>query len=288
MCLIIIGTEGIVNQHGGVSRNCNVGLKEARYPWIARLDADDVAVPDRLERQIRAAERNPEVVCWGGGARLINRHGRRLHGVQLGPVTEQEFQALRLAGRVIFIVGTTVMFRREAALASGGYDPSFDGGEDVELLSRLAVRGSLRTLPHELSFYRVHGHSGTAQRSAHQRHLFSFIAARNRAWLAGTDLDLDRYFSDLKERPAYMQLRDNLAGRGNQCYRNAGIHFAEGRLLRALGAGALSVLLRPVMFPQRLGRRALSSLIWRRDEFPDFAAGSDGLIIESNGDKPSS
>jgi glycosyltransferase involved in cell wall biosynthesis len=38
----------IVNQHGGVSRNCNVGLKMAKFPWIARLDADDVAAPDRL------------------------------------------------------------------------------------------------------------------------------------------------------------------------------------------------------------------------------------------------
>src|SRR3954464_8988356 len=70
----------IVNQHGGVSRNCNVGLKMAKFPWIARLDADDVAVPDRLETQIKAAERDPKVICWGGGARLINRHGRMLRG----------------------------------------------------------------------------------------------------------------------------------------------------------------------------------------------------------------
>jgi glycosyltransferase involved in cell wall biosynthesis len=58
----------IVNQHGGVSRNCNVGLRMAKFPWIARLDADDVAVSDRLETQIKAAERDPEVICWGGEA----------------------------------------------------------------------------------------------------------------------------------------------------------------------------------------------------------------------------
>ena len=60
----------IVNQHGGVSRNCNVGLEAAKFPWIARLDADDVAAPDRLEIQIKAAERQPDVICWGGRAHL--------------------------------------------------------------------------------------------------------------------------------------------------------------------------------------------------------------------------
>jgi glycosyltransferase involved in cell wall biosynthesis len=274
----------IVNQHGGVSRNCNVGLNAARYPWIARLDADDVAFPERLETQIKAAECNPEVVCWGGGARLINRLDRQFHSVQLGPATEQEFRLLKQSGRVIYIVGATVMFRREDAVAVGGYDPRFDGGEDVELLSRLARRGSLRTIPREISFYRIHGSSGTAKRSSHQRHLFTFIAERNRAWLEGQDIDLGEYFSALESRPIYTRLRDSVAGRGNQLYRNAGIHFAEGRLLSAAGAVACSLLLRPTMLSQRLGRLVHGRLRASYD-YQGSSARSERLVVNTGSEK---
>jgi glycosyltransferase involved in cell wall biosynthesis len=275
----------IVNQHGGVSRNCNVGLKMAKFPWIARLDADDVAVPDRLETQIKAAERDPKVICWGGGARLINRHGRMLRGAQLGPVNESEYQTLRQAGKVIYILGPTVMFRRDDALAVGGYDPRFDGAEDIELLSRLACRGQVRTLPKVLTLYRIHGQSVTAQRSALQRHLFSFIEARNHAWQAGEDMELEPYLADLAARPTLDRLRDGIAGKGSQYYRNTSIHFAERRLLSALGTGAMAALLQPVATSRRFGRRLVRGVIRRIANLRHADPASIGLPPEHEGDQ---
>ncbi len=275
----------IVNRHGGVSRNCNVGLNEAKFPWIARLDADDVAAPDRLEIQIRAAERQPEVICWGGRAHLINRQGQMLRGAQLGPVSEVDYLKMRRSGKVIYILGPTVMFRREEALAVGGYDPRFDGAEDIELLSRLARRGAVRTLPEVLTFYRIHGQSVTAHRSAQQRHLFSFIEARNLAWQAGGDLELEPYLAELAARPALDRLRDEIAGRGSQYYRNTSIHFAERRLIRALGTGAMAALLQPVETTQRFGRRLLRATVRRISALRKTNANLVGLPAESEGDQ---
>jgi glycosyltransferase involved in cell wall biosynthesis len=277
----------IVNQHGGVSRNCNVGLEMAKFPWIARLDADDVAAPDRLETQIKAAERHPEVICWGGGARLINRHGRMLRGAQLGPVNESEYRNLRKSGKVIYILGPTVMFRRDEALAAGGYDPRFDGAEDIELLSRLARRGPVQTLPKILTLYRIHGQSVTAHRSAQQRHLFSFIEARNRAWQAGGNLDLEPYLADIAARPALERLRDGIAGKGSQYYRNTSIHFAERRLFSALGTGALAALLQPVTTSRRFGRRLVRGVVRRLHNMRQTCAASIGLAPESKSDQHS-
>ncbi|GEO37052.1 hypothetical protein SAE02_12000 [Skermanella aerolata] len=275
----------IVNQHGGVSRNCNVGLRAAKFPWIARLDADDVAAPDRLETQIKAAERHPEVICWGGRAHLINRQGRMLRGAQLGPVNEAEYRELRRSGKVIYILGPTVMYRRDDALAVGGYDPRFDGAEDIELLSRLACRGSLRTLPDVLTLYRIHGQSVTAHRSAQQRHLFSFIEARNHAWQSGGDLELEQYLAELAARPAFERLRDSIAGRGSQYYRNTSIHFAERRLISALGTGALAALLQPLATSHRFGRRVLRAIIRRISSLRKSAADPIGLAAGSEGDQ---
>lgn len=275
----------IRNQHGGVSRNCNVGLREARFPWIARLDADDVAVPDRLEIQIRAAERHPDVVCWGGGARLISRHGRRLRGTQLGPVDTREFEQVRRSGKVIYILGPTVMFKRDLALELGGYDPRFDGAEDIELLSRLAGRGEVRTLPTVLTHYRIHGQSVTAQRSAKQLVLFSFIEARNRARLAGGDLGLDEYLGGRAARPVIARFREAIAGIGSQYYRNTSIHFAERRLFKALGAASVALALQPVTTSQRFGRRVTRGIARRVAE----AAGVGKRTMEMSpetGDRP--
>ncbi|UEM23993.1 glycosyltransferase [Skermanella mucosa] len=275
----------IRNQHGGVSRNCNVGLREARFPWIARLDADDIAVPDRLETQVRAAERHPDVVCWGGGARLISRHGRRLRGTQLGPVNASEFEEARRTGKVIYVLGPTVMFRRDLALELGGYDPRFDGAEDIELLSRLADRGQVRTLPKVLTHYRIHGQSVTAHRSAKQRVLFSFIEARNRARLAGCDLELDDFVAARSARPAIVRLREAVAGVGSQYYRNTSIHFAERRLFKAVGTASVALALQPVTTSQRFGGRVARGISRRIAE----AAGIGGRGMElapETGDQP--
>ncbi|WP_051512425.1 glycosyltransferase family 2 protein [Skermanella stibiiresistens] len=236
----------IRNQHGGVSRNCNVGLREARFPWIARLDADDIAAPDRLETQIKAAERHPDVVCWGGGSRMISRDGRKLRRAQLGPVDMAEFDELRRTGKVIYIIGPTVMFKRDAALRVGGYDPRFDGAEDIDLLNRLADLGPTLTLPKILTHYRIHGKSITASRSARQRIMFAFIEERNIARLGGHDLDFDAHLARLAARSTLRRLHEDIAGRGSQYYKNTVIHFAERRLLKALGTGVLAVVLQPV------------------------------------------
>ena len=150
-----------------------------------------MATPDRLELQIQAAEREPHVVCWGGAAQLINRDGRKLRTARLGPETEAEFEELRRSGDVIYMLGLTTMIRRDAFLRVGGYDPRFNSADDIELLSRLAELGSVRALPAILGYYRIHGNSFTASRSIIQERLFRFIEARNKARLAGGNLELE-------------------------------------------------------------------------------------------------
>ncbi len=53
--------------HQGISGAANRGIAAARQAWIARMDADDIALPHRLERQLAAAAAAPEVVLWGAG-----------------------------------------------------------------------------------------------------------------------------------------------------------------------------------------------------------------------------
>lgn len=75
-CLNQLAREGIINadkrirlirnrENVGLTRSLNIGLKQCRGTYVARMDADDVALPDRLERQLRYMEEHPDVVLVG-------------------------------------------------------------------------------------------------------------------------------------------------------------------------------------------------------------------------------
>ncbi len=68
----------IQSQHIGVCQARNIGIQSAKYSWIAIMDADDIALPQRLEKQINAAIANPDVVAWGSYVQHISPTGNIL------------------------------------------------------------------------------------------------------------------------------------------------------------------------------------------------------------------
>ena len=64
----------VVHRHAnrGRTASLNVGVRLARAPLVARLDADDVCLPERLARQVAFLERHEAVALVGGGARLVD------------------------------------------------------------------------------------------------------------------------------------------------------------------------------------------------------------------------
>ena len=68
----------IESNHGGPSRALNTGIEHAEYEWLAIMHADDVSLPNRLERQLKAACLNPKVVAWGAYAYHVNSAGKIL------------------------------------------------------------------------------------------------------------------------------------------------------------------------------------------------------------------
>ncbi|HEV7371507.1 glycosyltransferase family 2 protein [Arenibaculum sp.] len=262
-----------------VSLNCNAAVEQARFPWIARLDADDLMVPERLEWQIRAAGRAPEVVLWGGYAHLINRRGKVLRTARSGPTTQAEYQRLRRTGEMIVVQGPSVTFRRDLFLALGGYDRRFDSAEDLEFLSRIAEHGPVRVLPRAVTHYRIHGASITAGRAARQHRLFRYIEARNHARLDGRrEESLEVFLVRLDAAPPTDWVVDHVREMSLQHYRNASVHAAEGRIAHAALAAGLAVLLGPRISLGRIAGR-VSRAILRRCR--DIAARLRGLAGEA-------
>jgi glycosyltransferase involved in cell wall biosynthesis len=137
----------------GVSASSNTVVSKARAPIVARMDADDIAHPDRLKRQWEILENHPEIDVIGTLCNGINTGGQVVR-------PRDRWRLLRRSIRVPFPHGSA-MFRREIFDRVGGYDENSDGGEDQDLFSRMAACGRVVTLPDVLYSYRYHSNNAT-------------------------------------------------------------------------------------------------------------------------------
>lgn len=134
-------------EHGGGPRAMNAALRAARGDFVARLDADDVAMPDRLERQWHRLQ-DPDVDLCGGQVELIGERSGRVW-------FPEDHEAI---GReLIFRVGllhSTVM-ARTAVLRAEGYDETV-AHDDYEIQTRLHGRFRMANVSDVLVEHRVH------------------------------------------------------------------------------------------------------------------------------------
>jgi glycosyltransferase involved in cell wall biosynthesis len=162
----------IINQPNlGIVAALNGGCAIARAPLICRMDCDDVALPDRLEKQATFMRKNPTCTVVGGAILEIDKDSDPL-GVSRLPQHHDEIVD-RLLHRRTGHFHPTTMIRAEALEAVGGYRKKFQWIEDHDLWLRLARRGTLANLPDPLLCYRQHAGSVCWQRSAEQRVLMS-------------------------------------------------------------------------------------------------------------------
>ena len=141
--------------HRGYVPWLNEGIRIARGEFIARMDADDVSLPQRFDRQVEYLFRHPECVAVGCDLLQIDPDGDPLSEVA-HDVEHEVIEADLLSGGHGVIAHPTCMMRRSALLAIGGYREEFESVEDFDLWLRLAELGRLANMPEILFRYRVH------------------------------------------------------------------------------------------------------------------------------------
>jgi glycosyltransferase involved in cell wall biosynthesis len=129
-------------------------LDLASGEFVARMDADDVALPQRLARQVDYLRAHPDVVCVGSAVHMIDAAGRFLRNGHPG-MDHEAIQQRALAGDCP-LNHPSVMMRRAAVEAVGGYHAEFEPAEDLDLWLRLGEVGRLVNLPEVLMKYRQH------------------------------------------------------------------------------------------------------------------------------------
>ena len=120
---------------GGQTAALNRGLRSARASFLARLDADDVALPDRLAQQLSFLATHPDVGLLGTACREIAPTGSVVR--TLTPPADDATIRRRLI-RANPFVHSSVMFRRSVLEAVGAYDESFAVAQDYDLWLRMS------------------------------------------------------------------------------------------------------------------------------------------------------
>lgn len=139
--------------NSGVIATRNELLARATAPWVAWMDADDVSLPDRLQRQVDESRSHPAAVCVGTWTRQIDPSGRWL-GIESFPIEHDSIVAAQWNGGGMRFPST--MMKREVATRVGGFREPFRMGEDLDFLFRLSERGVTRNVPAVLYHYRQH------------------------------------------------------------------------------------------------------------------------------------
>lgn len=164
------------------------GLERARGAYVVRLDADDVDMTGRIEAQVAYLDSHPAVVLVGGAYELIDEAGRHLRTVR-GPTDPRELRWWLLFGNVF--CHSTVAFRRDAALAAGGYRQEIALGEDYDLWVRLAARGAIGMLDVVLARRRIHDRNLSINAPAVLREHYVRTVAASIERYTGTAISLE-------------------------------------------------------------------------------------------------
>jgi hypothetical protein len=160
----------------GLAQALNRGLVAARGHYIARMDADDVAEPERLEAQVRLLEKNPEVGVVGSAVRFIDAGGKAW-GVKYFPASDVHIRwhSLFLSP---FAHPAVMMRRNELFAADLWYREEYPSIEDYDLWGRLLARTQGANLSRPLLRYRIHSESISSKTRLQQRMRHDRIAFR--------------------------------------------------------------------------------------------------------------
>lgn len=193
----------------GISHALNSGIKEARSSLIARIDADDMMDPQRIEHQFREISSQSSVLCVGSQLRIINEIGEFLRYTNF-PTSPKRIRKMMMLRNVV--AHPSVIFRKESVLKVGLYRAFFDGSEDYDLWLRLLRDGEIINLPEPLTTYRVHEDQQTRKNRELQQEMDAFTRFSSYSGIEGlflSDISTLKEFADSRSKSTNKLIRDS-------------------------------------------------------------------------------
>ncbi len=180
----------ITNQHNiGLTKSLNKGIKESRGAYIARLDADDICLPERFAKQVSFMENHPVCGMTSVWAEIIDDSGNYKRTIKY-PTENNKLKKALIHYNPFFHSGLLV--RKSVFDTVGLYDEDWKFAQDYELYFRISKKFDIANIPEVLLKYRESARSVTGSKNRKQ---ISFVLRAKRKAIRDGQYAKIHYFS---------------------------------------------------------------------------------------------
>ena len=222
--------------NSGMGTALNKGMRLARGDLIVRMDADDVMLPNRIERQLDFMKANPDVAVASCLVYYINRQSRIIGRSTSNLRSRRDFEMYIKGGRLIGVSHPGVIMRKSVVLEVGGYRPQFWPADDIDLWMRIAERGHLIIVQQErLLKYRIHSGSISIAGAKMARLKVKWIQECIKARRTGKEEPCwEEFLRMQRERPLVNRLNESRKDWAKVLYKVSVHSYANGNYVKTL------------------------------------------------------
>ena len=149
-----------------ISKTLNKGIQLAKGKYIARMDADDISLPNRFEKQLVFLEKNDDIGVVGSMWYCIDSKSKIFETVEHLPISSNECYFMAIVQGENSVGHPCVMFRANIIQNVGGYNKKYDTAEDIELWFRMILSGiKFNNLSDKLLKYRYHNSQTSSEQN---------------------------------------------------------------------------------------------------------------------------
>ncbi|MGA9306202.1 MAG: glycosyltransferase [Candidatus Sulfotelmatobacter sp.] len=244
-------------ENQGPAATANACLARAKNDLVVRLDADDLMVPDRIERQIWFMQRHPDISVATSYVWLIDRNGKLIAEAKPKIDIDRGIREYRPHCFVDIIQPATIMRKRHIQEV-GGYSREYRFAEDRELWGRLVASGyRLDVQPEFLVKQRIHRSSLTAKGIRGNIVICKFIDQNTVRLLQGQKaISLQTFHDSRRNTPVLKRLARDANELSKVYYKEATRDFAEKNWGRFFTHSTSAICLNPIWALRMLKRMA--------------------------------
>lgn len=144
----------------GLVKSLNLGLGKATGKYIARIDSDDIAEINRLEKQLEFMRKHPRYALCGSWSYIINEAGEIIGRKRFYTDHKEVLKKILFFN---FFTHSSLFFNRSIAIENGGYNENIKKAQDYDLILKLSGKYPIANLPEFLCFHRIQANSISAK-----------------------------------------------------------------------------------------------------------------------------
>ncbi|MBQ8570915.1 MAG: glycosyltransferase family 2 protein [Kiritimatiellae bacterium] len=238
----------------GRSMACNSALDIVKTDYCLMIDADDIAEPNRLEKQVQFMDQNKDVCASSSFVKYINSKGDIFGKGKLDVLTREIYTEYMRTNEIIGLYSPASIVRMSMLNESNlRFRPQFKQAQDIDLWNRISEKYVVIAQPEFLTRYRIHSGSVTTTKFFRSQFYLKYIKncivrRRNNK----KELSLEEFETLEKNRPILIKIKDYRKVLSKKLFHDIGYLIAEKKYIQTIIFIFFAFVIRPKFFLHKI------------------------------------